>query len=60
MNGHAADLVLTDPPYNVAYEGYTADRLIIKGDRMSAQQFSDFLRRTFASYGTVIKPAASM
>src|SRR6202162_5887946 len=29
-----ADLVFTDPPYNVAYEGYTEDRLTIKGDRM--------------------------
>ena len=29
MNGHAADLVFTDPPYNVDYEGYTEDRLTI-------------------------------
>ena len=31
----AADLIFTDPPYNVDYEGYTADALKIKGDRMS-------------------------
>ena len=35
MAGDAADLVFTDPPYNVDYEGYTEDRLKIKGDRMS-------------------------
>jgi ParB-like chromosome segregation protein Spo0J len=34
MAGDAADLVFTDPPYNVDYEGYTADRLTITGDRM--------------------------
>ena len=35
MAGAVADLVFTDPPYNVDYEGYTEDRLKIKGDRMS-------------------------
>jgi ParB-like chromosome segregation protein Spo0J len=29
MAGDAADLVFTDPPYNVAYEGYTEERLTI-------------------------------
>jgi ParB-like nuclease domain len=33
MAGAAADLVFTDPPYNVDCEGYTEDRLKIKGDR---------------------------
>jgi ParB-like chromosome segregation protein Spo0J len=31
MDGEAADLVFTDPPYNVDYEGYTEERLKIKG-----------------------------
>jgi len=39
----AADLVFTDPPYNVGYEGYTEDRLTIQGDRMSPEQFQRFL-----------------
>lgn len=30
MNGELADLLLTDPPYNVAYEGKTKDSLTIK------------------------------
>jgi DNA modification methylase len=34
VGGEHADLVFTDPPYNVDYEGYTADKLTIKGDRM--------------------------
>jgi hypothetical protein len=39
MGGVTADLVFTDPPYNVDYEGYTEDRLKIKGDRMSDTEF---------------------
>jgi len=39
MAGAAADLAFTDPPYNVDYEGYTEDRLKIKGDRMSDAEF---------------------
>ena len=35
MAGAAADLLFTDPPYNVDYEGYTEERLKIRGDRMS-------------------------
>jgi ParB-like chromosome segregation protein Spo0J len=34
MDGDAADMIFTDPPYNVDYEGYTEDRLKIRGDRM--------------------------
>src|SRR5262249_7023222 len=40
LAGEAADLVFTDPPYNVDYEGYTEDRLRIEGDRMSRSSSS--------------------
>src|ERR1700722_268889 len=43
MAGDVADLVFTDPPYNVDYEGYTEQKLKIKGDRMSDAQFKQFL-----------------
>ena len=39
MAGDAADLVFTDPPYNVDYEGYTEDKLKIRGDRMTPEEF---------------------
>jgi DNA modification methylase len=58
--GQAVDLIFTDPPYNVSYEGYTEDRLTIKGDRMTAEQFRQFLCDTFASYRRIAKPGASM
>ena len=60
MAGAAADLVFTDPPYNVDYEGYTEKRLKIKGDRMSAGEFKQFLAAAFRSYRTLVKPGASM
>ncbi len=60
MAGDEADLVFTDPPYNVDYEGYTEDRLTIKGDRMTPEQFQQFLSATFASYRQTVKPGASM
>ena len=60
MNGAAADLVFTDPPYNVDYEGYTEDRLKLKGDRMTAGQFCEFLATAFGNYRQIVKPGASL
>jgi DNA modification methylase len=60
IEGEHADLVFTDPPYNVDYEGYTADKLTIKGDRMRPAEFDRFLRGAFASYRATVKPGASM
>jgi DNA modification methylase len=60
MPGEVVDLVFTDPPYNVDYEGYTEDRLKIRGDRMTAEQFQRFLASTFASYRRIVKPGASI
>jgi DNA modification methylase len=60
VTGEQADLVFTDPPYNVDYEGYTADKLKIRGDKMKPAEFDKFLRGTFASYRAVVKQGASM
>jgi len=58
MNGELADLLITDPPYNVAYEGKTKDRLTIQNDQMSDSNFRDFLRDAFLCADTVMKPGA--
>lgn len=42
MNGEKADMVLTDPPYNVDYEGKTKDALKIYNDNMSKNDFYSF------------------
>ena len=60
MAGDSADLVFTDPPYNVDYTGYTEDRLKIRGDRMSDAEFKEFLTAAFRSYCTLVKPSASL
>jgi DNA modification methylase len=60
MAGDAADLIFTDPPYNVDYEGYTEERLKIKGDRMSDAEFKQFLEAAFRSCRTAVKPGASL
>ncbi len=60
VGNNAADLIVTDPPYNVDYEGYTEDRLKIRGDRMSDEQFAQFLAAAFANCRVVAKPGASL
>lgn len=42
MGGKRADLVFTDPPYNVAYTGKTKQKLKIKNDAMTPDKFRDF------------------
>jgi DNA modification methylase len=58
--GEQADMAFTDPPYNVDYEGYTEDRLTITGDKMTSEQFSEFLLDTFQAYKTGLKLSGSM
>ena len=56
----AADLVFTDLPYSIDYEGYTEERLKIKSDRMSTAEFKHFLESAFRSYRPLMKPGASL
>jgi DNA modification methylase len=60
MAGDSADLVFTDPPYNVDYQGYTEEHLKIKGDQMSEADFKTFLERAFRSYRSLVKSGASI
>lgn len=52
------DMWLTDPPYNVAYEGKTKDALKIKNDSMGDEQFRQFLRDCYVAADAVMKPGA--
>jgi DNA modification methylase len=59
MNGLLADLVFTDPPYNVDYSGRGANNLgTIKNDNMSAEDFEQFCRDIFTTYSAIMKPLA--
>ena len=58
MEKQLADILITDPPYNVAYEGKTKDALTIKNDSMGDDQFRQFLRDAFTAADMVMKPGA--
>lgn len=57
-NDRKVDMWLTDPPYNVAYEGKTKDALTIQNDSMSDDGFRQFLRDAYVTADTVMKPGA--
>ena len=58
MGGVRADLFLTDPPYNVDYEGGTKEKLKIKNDTMADDVFRQFLRSAFSAADSVMKGGA--
>ena len=60
MNGRRARLILTDPPYNVAYEGGTKDALTIKNDSMDAGTFELFLRQVYTNLYAVADDGAAI
>ncbi len=69
LEGERADIVWTDPPYNVNQGrknreqdkwdgGNRAETGGIANDKMSPQEFADFLGRTFTALFEVMKPGA--
>jgi len=52
------DMCFTDPPYNVAYEGGTKEKLTIKNDSMGDEQFRQFLRDAYTAADAVMKAGA--
>ena len=59
MRGIDADLLLTDPPYNVDYKGGTKQELKIQNDNMSDTQFRLFLTDCFTVLKNHIKEGAA-
>lgn len=53
------DLWLTDPPYNVAYEGGTKEKLKIANDNMESSEFYQFLLDAFSAVYGILKEGAS-
>lgn len=59
VNGEKVDLYVTDPPYNVAYEGKTEEAMTIQNDSMDDASFRQFLRDAFSVADQHLKPGGA-
>lgn len=57
--GVLADMVITDPPYNVNYEGATKEKLKIENDNMGDKQFYQFLYDFYTACAAYSKPGGA-
>ncbi len=53
------DTLLTDPPYNVAYEGKTSDALTIANDDMSPEAYRAFLTNALSAAARHLRPGGA-
>ena len=60
MDGEMADMVVTDPPYNVAYEGATKEKLTIVNDNMANDDFYKFLYDFYSALTTAVKKGGAI
>lgn len=58
-DGRPVSLLVTDPPYNVDYQGKTSDALTIQNDSMSDDDFRQFLRDVYTAADVVMEPGAA-
>lgn len=59
LGGVQADLLLTDPPYNVGYEGKQKSKMTIKNDRQEDDEFYKFLFNAFSAAKDNLKQGSS-
>lgn len=59
MNDQRADLLITDPPYNVAYEGKQDSKMTIKNDSQEDDDFYKFLLAAFSNAKAIMKAGAA-
>jgi len=60
MDGEMGDMCITDPPYNVAYEGKTKDALKIENDSMGNDDFYKFLYDFYSALTTAVKKGGAI
>lgn len=58
MDGQKADMLLTDPPYNVDYTGATKDAMKIANDNKTDTDFRQFLIDAFTAADSVMRKGA--
>ena len=59
VGGCKMDILITDPPYNVSYEGKTKDNLKIQNDNLNSEDFRTFLRDAFKNADDVMREGAA-
>jgi DNA modification methylase len=59
LQGEKADMIMTDPPYNVDYTGKTKEALKIKGDKRGSEEFYLFLRAAYTAMFSGLKDGGS-
>ncbi len=60
MDGKKANLVVTDPPYNIDIQGGTKDKLKIKNDKMPDREFYEFLLQFYKCTYDVMDDGAAI
>ncbi|MDD3212090.1 MAG: site-specific DNA-methyltransferase [Eubacteriales bacterium] len=58
--GELADMVFTDPPYNVDYHGATDEKLSIMNDNMAEEDFRRFLKDSFSNMTAHLKKGGAV
>lgn len=58
--GVQCDLLLTDPPYGIDYQGRTKDKLKIQNDSLGDSDFIEFLAKALDSAKNVLKRGSSI
>ena len=56
--GQLIDLLLTDPPYNVNYQGITKQRKSLKNDNLKDEEYREFLTAAFSNAYEYMKNGA--
>lgn len=57
MDGNKVDLVFTDPPYNVSFNGRSGKHDVIKNDDLAEDEFDQFIGDVLQTIKTVNAPA---
>ena len=56
LDGQKADLLFTDPPYNVAFNGRSGKHDVIKNDNLTDSDFSNFIDDVIQTIKTIDPP----
>jgi DNA modification methylase len=57
MDGQKVDLLFTDPPYNVAFNGRSGKHDVIKNDNLATDEFDQFIGEVLQTIKTINAPA---